>query len=81
MDICINKWGNSAAVRLPASVLKQAGLALGDRVQVIANPDHTLTIKPVSRRKNMAALLAAMTQDNMPDVSDFEAHPMGSEAW
>lgn len=81
MDVSINKWGNSAAVRLPASVLRQAGLSLGDRVQVIANPDHTLTLKPVTRRKDAAALLAAMTQDNMPDVSDFETSPVGSEVW
>jgi len=32
----ISKWGNSAGVRIPTSILDAAGLALGDEVEVIA---------------------------------------------
>ena len=32
MTAKIGKWGNSAAVRIPAATLEAAGLALGDRV-------------------------------------------------
>ena len=35
MLVEIVKWGNSTAVRLPAAILKQVRVALGDRVGVI----------------------------------------------
>jgi antitoxin MazE len=36
MPAKIAKWGNSAGVRIPASVLETAGLSVGDEVDVVA---------------------------------------------
>lgn len=33
MELQINRWGNSLAVRLPVTLAKQAGLREGSRVQ------------------------------------------------
>lgn len=35
MGAKIAKWGNSAAVRIPAATLEAAGLALGDEVEFV----------------------------------------------
>jgi antitoxin MazE len=41
----INKWGNSAAVRIPVDVLSEAGLSLGSAVSITAK-DGCIVIEP-----------------------------------
>ena len=36
MSARIGKWGNSAAIRIPAATLEAAGLALGEEVELVA---------------------------------------------
>lgn len=36
MKTLIRKWGNSAGVIIPAAVLEQAGMRLGDKVEIEA---------------------------------------------
>jgi antitoxin component of MazEF toxin-antitoxin module len=36
MSARIGKWGNSAAIRIPAATLEAAGLALGEEVELLA---------------------------------------------
>ena len=40
MQVQIQKWGNSAAVRLPAPVLRDAGIALGQALELTVGPFH-----------------------------------------
>lgn len=56
----INKWGNSAAVRLPADVMKLARLRLGEGV-VFEATSAGLLIKSAGRRAipSLAEMLAA----------------------
>ena len=48
MKLNIQKWGNSAAIRLPASMLSQIGAGIGDAVEVdpaafqVAKPKYKL---------------------------------------
>ncbi len=48
MKLNIQKWGNSAAIRLPASMLAELGAAIGDVVEVdpaafrVAKPKYKL---------------------------------------
>ncbi|MEE4463181.1 AbrB/MazE/SpoVT family DNA-binding domain-containing protein, partial [Azotobacter chroococcum] len=39
MEVKIQQWGNSAAIRLPASVLKQMSLASGDVLSLDVTPE------------------------------------------
>ena len=76
----IAKWGNSAALRIPSTVLADVGLKAGDSIDMVVNPDHTITLKPVRKPKpRLADLLAAITPDNLPD--DQDDAPRGSEQW
>lgn len=34
MKLKIQKWGNSAAIKLPATMLSQIGASIGDKVEV-----------------------------------------------
>ena len=82
MSLVIAKWGNSAAVRLPAFVLAETGVKAGDKVDIVVNEDKSITMRPVRKnRLNLDALLAAITPDNLPDRTDIEDTPQGKEIW
>lgn len=58
MNIQISKWGNSMAIRIPATFIKQTQLKDGDRVEVTLSQDGYLIIKPHKLdRKTIAARL------------------------
>ena len=80
MDGVVKKWGNSAAVRIPASVLEAAQLELDQFVDVREERGR-IVIEP--KRKNefeLAELLSGITADNMHTAVDTGA-PVGREAW
>ena len=80
MDGVVKKWGNSAAVRIPASVLEAARLELDQSVDVREERGR-IVIEP-KRRKDfeLAELLSGITADNMHTAVDTGA-PVGREAW
>ena len=80
MDGVVKKWGNSAAVRIPASVLEAARLELDQSVDVREERGR-IVIEP-KRRKDfeLAELLSGITADNMHTAVDTGA-PVGREVW
>ena len=77
----VQKWGNSAAMRLNAELLKQWGVKIGDTVEAqIA--DGALIMRPVSSRPvyRWADLLAEMPADGLPRVNGWdEMQAVGKE--
>ena len=77
----VQKWGNSAAMRLNAELLKQWGVKIGDTVEAqIA--DGALIMRPVSSRPvyRLADLLAEMPADGLPRVNGWdEMQAVGEE--
>jgi len=58
MNIQISKWGNSLALRIPASFIKEIKLKDGDRVEATLTSEGTLVIKPQKLdRKEIAELI------------------------
>ena len=53
----IAKWGNSAAVRIPAAALEAAGLALGDKIDVVV-ANGAVELRPRKRPATVAELFA-----------------------
>ncbi|MFI8480437.1 AbrB/MazE/SpoVT family DNA-binding domain-containing protein [Pseudomonas sp. NPDC078700] len=49
MEVKIQQWGNSAAIRLPATVLKQMSLSSGDVLTLDASAD-VMTLKPAKTK-------------------------------
>lgn len=80
MRLQVKKWGNSASVRIPASIMAAAALHI-DQLVDIREDKGRIVIEPVSAPDyDLDALLAQMTPDNFPDEVDF-GPTVGNEIW
>ncbi len=79
MRVQVKKWGNSASVRIPASIMAAAALHIDQEVEV-REEDGRIVIDPVMRSYDLDELLAKMTPDTFPEAIDFGT-PVGNEAW
>lgn len=80
MKATVRRWGNSAAVRIPASVLQAAALALDEDVDVREEAGR-IVIEPVRRRSyDLGQLLKGVTSKNLHRAVEFGA-PVGKEIW
>ena len=83
MELAIQKWGNSAAVRLPATLLSQLGVTLGDKLSADMQ-DNGLVLRPARKTYALADLMAQCDLNVAPpvDVADWEStKPVGQEVW
>ncbi|MGD0909562.1 MAG: AbrB/MazE/SpoVT family DNA-binding domain-containing protein [Candidatus Acidiferrales bacterium] len=80
MKVTVRKWGNSAAVRIPASVMQATHLDVNEVVHVREEAGR-IVIEPVRQKTyELARLLKGITPKNRHDGVDFGA-AMGKEAW
>lgn len=80
MNITVRKWGNSAAVRIPASIMEDLKLDLDAVVDVRAERGRII-IEPVRQRKyDINALVDGITADNLHSAEDT-GPAVGREAW
>ena len=82
MKLSIQKWGTSAAVRLPSAMLAQLGVKIGDAftVEVSARQAVLRAAKP---RYTLDELLAQCDPNApAPDLGGWDdAKPVGQEVW
>ncbi len=80
MLVNIKKWGNSAAIRLPASIIKSTAIDIDTQVNI--TEDHgRIIIEPVKKREySLEALLSEVTPENMQPEIDW-GKPVGKEEW
>jgi len=76
----VRKWGNSAAIRLPTSILEAVRLQIDQPVDV-REEDGRIIIQPL-RRENLSleSLTAAITDENRHREMDF-GPVTGGEVW
>lgn len=80
MKATVKKWGNSAAVRIPASVLAATHLHLDEDVE-IREEDGRIVIESVREKTyRLEDLLKGITRKNQPEAVDF-GPPVGKEIW
>ena len=80
MGVIIKKWGNSAAVRIPASVMAAAHVNLDQAVEV-REEQGRIVIEPVRRKEyKLDELLGGITGKNLHKPIDTGA-PVGKEVW
>jgi antitoxin ChpS len=86
MEVKIQQWGNSAAIRLPSTVLKQMSLVSGDVLLLNVDPDaQAITLKPAraKRRYKLSDLMAQcdLTVPRPAELGAWDAMPaVGREA-
>jgi antitoxin MazE len=80
MNMFVRRWGNSAAVRIPAAALDAAGLKPDDPVNV-REENGRIVIEPVRKSTpDIEALIAAITPENRHEETDW-GEPVGKEIW
>ncbi len=80
MEVIVKKWGNSAAVRIPASVMAAVHVELDQAVQV-REEQGRIVIEPVRRKAyKLDDLLGNITKKNQHQLIDTGV-PVGKEIW
>ena len=80
MRLQVKKWGNSASVRIPASIMAAAALHT-DQLVDVRKEKGRIVIEPVlAPVYDLDSLLDQMSPDTFPDEIDF-GQPVGNEIW
>lgn len=79
MKTAVKKWGNSAAVRLPAAILASAHITIDSEVEVNQS-EGCIIISPVKKTYKLDELLSKITPNNCHDAVDT-GKPLGKETW
>lgn len=77
MRVEVQKWGNSAAVRVPALALKDAGIQVGQSLELRVEGGR-LVMEPAS--ESLEDLLAKVTPENRHGPA-LEGPAVGAEVW
>ncbi len=78
MKVVVKKWGNSAAVRIPAVVMQAMHLKL-DEVVDVREDDGRIVIESVREKVyRLDDLVRGITPENQHSAVDF-GHPAGQE--
>ena len=76
------KWGNSQGLRLTKALLNEAGIHVGDEVNVSVQRGR-IVVEALSRvrsRYDLNALLSEMPKKYQPEELDW-GRPAGKEVW
>jgi antitoxin MazE len=78
--VVVKKWGNSAAVRIPSSVMAAARVSLDQTVEVREDAGR-IVIEPVrDTAYDLAALVEGISDENRHAETDF-GPARGREFW
>lgn len=77
MRVELAKWGNSAAVRVPAGALADAGMQIGQALDLHAEGGR-LVLEPAP--ENLEDLVARITPENRHALA-FDGAAVGAEVW
>jgi antitoxin MazE len=84
----VQKWGNSQGLRLTKALMSEAGIRVGDQVNLSVQ-EGRIIVKPVSRvlgessvrgRYDLETLLAEIPEEYQPEELDW-GPPTGNEIW
>ena len=80
MRLQVKKWGNSASVRIPASVMAAAALHIDQLVDVREEKGRIIIEPVLAPVYDLDSLLDQMSPDTFPEDVDF-GQPVGNEIW
>jgi antitoxin MazE len=79
MQAVIRKWGNSPAIRLPTTVLREAGYELEQKVELIVSRGQIIIQPSENVEYDLDALISGINATNAHDEVSFGS-PVGNEA-
>ncbi len=80
MAVLVKKWGNSAAVRIPAAILANAGLALDQPVDVREENGRIVIEAARRKRFRIGDLVKGIRPANLHETVET-GPPLGREVW
>ena len=80
MTTTIQKWGNSQGVRIPKTILEDAGWNENEEIIVIVENGKLIMEKTKRRRKNIKELFENYKEEYKPQEVDW-GEPEGEEIW
>jgi antitoxin MazE len=80
MVVKIQRWGNSQGLRLAKHVLDDAGIAVGDEVEVVVGEREIRLVKKARPKFVLEELVARMPKNYRGREESF-GRPMGKEEW
>lgn len=78
MNVEIQKWGNSAAVRLPSVVLRDVGLSIGQSMNLTVDSGKLVLVPQHGYR--LEDLVAAVNSENCHELL-IDSRAKGNEFW
>jgi antitoxin MazE len=79
MEVTIQKWGNSLAIRIPGSYAKDINLRQGTQVDLLKE-ENKLVIMPKKTGLKLKSLLTKITAENIHE-EEFAGGAVGKEIW
>ena len=79
MEIKIQKWGNSLAIRIPKSYIKDINLEQGSVIDILKEKDRII-IKPKKKKEKLHELLNKINIENIHTEIDT-GDRSGNEIW
>lgn len=79
-DTQVAKWGNSLAVRIPRAIVKDAGLAEGDRLSLDLGADGAIILRSSRRKYSLDELVAGISKKNRHRQTNWGT-AQGKESW
>ena len=80
MDAVIRKWGNSPAIRIPTSALKEAGYQLEQKVELLVVRGRIIIQPSKKLQYDLDDLIDGMNADNAHAEVGF-GKPVGKESF
>jgi antitoxin MazE len=78
MRAVVKKWGNSASIRIPSTVLKAARIRIDDPVDIREERGRIVVAPLRPAAYDLAELVSRITPDNLHDEVDL-GRPVGKE--
>ena len=80
MNQHVRKWGNSLALRIPATLSDSLGFKEDDSVEMREESGRLVIEKITARHPTLEELLAGVTPENIHPETDW-GPPVGKEIW
>src|SRR3989344_2337942 len=77
----VSKWGNSAAVRIPESVVRETGLVPGKSVSITYNRNAIMIAEVKDVPLSLSQLIKRITKENVHAYAWKGVAPLGGEIW
>ena len=80
MVVKIQRWGNSQGLRLAKHVLEDAGISIGDDVEIIVSEKEIRIVKKARPKFVLEEMIARMPK-NYRGMEETFGCPVGREEW